>query len=44
MGLKSVRERLQLQFGSDAELIVHGSIDGRVISTIQIPLTAKLGI
>lgn len=36
MGLKSVRERLQLHFGSDAELTVDGSIDGGVTSTIQI--------
>lgn len=44
MGLKSVRERLQLQFGSDAELNISGSIDGGVCSSIQIPPSPTIEI
>lgn len=41
IGLKSIRERLQLLYGLDAELRIAGSCDGGVCARIQIRLPAS---
>ena len=41
MGLRSVRERLKLQFGPSAELQISGSQHGGVNARIEIPLPAS---
>jgi sensor histidine kinase YesM len=38
VGLKSVRERLQLLYGTEAELQIAGSVDGGVVARIQIQI------
>jgi LytS/YehU family sensor histidine kinase len=41
VGLANIRERLQLLYGSDAELVIEAPVEGGALATIRIPFTSK---